>query len=155
MPKRYQVRLTPEQRRHLRTLIRKGTSSARTIARAHMLLLAEEGRTDQAIAAALHVGRATLERVRKRYVEEGLEAALRERARAGRPRTLGPDAERYVRLVCSFSWWEEGRPSARELAQQVIELGMVGSVSAETVRRLLRTRGVGKDGSGCTRTADT
>ena len=66
MPKRYQVRLTPEQRRHQRTLIRRGTISARTIARAHMLFLADDGRTDQAIAAALPVGTATLERVGKR-----------------------------------------------------------------------------------------
>src|SRR5689334_15341404 len=84
MPKKYLVTLTDVERTTLRDLLKKGSLAARKLARAHILLLADEGRTDDAIAQALHVGRATVERVRKRFVEGDLEAALCEQPRPGK-----------------------------------------------------------------------
>ena len=75
MAKRYLVTLREDERAHLLTLTKRGMLSARKLTRAHILLQADAGAMDAAIAAALHVGIATVERVRKRFVEEGLEAA--------------------------------------------------------------------------------
>ena len=69
--KRYRVALTDEERQRLDDLTRKGTASARMVRRAQTLLLADEGRTDEAVAATLHVGVSTVERTRRRCVEGG------------------------------------------------------------------------------------
>ena len=76
--KKWLVDLSAEERGELLGLIRKGKAAARRLTRAHILLLADEGRTDEEIAAALHTNRSTAERVRHRFVEEGLGAALSE-----------------------------------------------------------------------------
>jgi Homeodomain-like domain-containing protein len=88
MATRYIVTRTETERPHLLTLIKKGKVSARTLSRAHTLLQADAGATDVAIAAALHLGLATVEHIRKRFVEAGLEAALTECARPGGQRKL-------------------------------------------------------------------
>jgi transposase len=75
MAKRYLVTRTAEERVHLLRLTKQGKVSARKLTRAHVLLQADAGVSDKAIAAALHIGMATVERLRKRFVEEGLDAA--------------------------------------------------------------------------------
>jgi hypothetical protein len=75
MAKRYLVTLTAEERVHLFRLTKQGKGSARKLTRAHILLRADEGVSDKAIAAALHIGIAKVERLRKCLVEEGLDAA--------------------------------------------------------------------------------
>ena len=75
MAKRYLVPLTEEERVHLLELTKKGKVSARKLTRAHSLLQADAGVSDKAIAAALHIGIATVERIRQRFVEEGRAAA--------------------------------------------------------------------------------
>ena len=75
MAKRYLVTLTEEERAHLLALTKRGKVSARKLSRAHLLLQADAGGSDKAIATALHLGIATGERIRKRCVEEGLDAA--------------------------------------------------------------------------------
>jgi hypothetical protein len=92
MAKRYRVVLTDDERQRLRALTRKGKASARMVRRAQTLLLADEGQPDGAIAAALHSGLATVARTRQRFVEEGLEAALKEREW----RTLKRDARGHL-----------------------------------------------------------
>lgn len=79
----YLVKLTDEERATLIALTRKGTIAACKLARAHMLRLADEGKPDADIVAALGVGLSTVERTRKKYVEGGLEYALNERPRPG------------------------------------------------------------------------
>jgi transposase len=102
MAKRYIVTLTADERAQLLALTRRGKVSARQLTRAHILLQADAGSMDAAIAAALHVGLATVERVRKRFVEEGLEVALAERPRPGGPRKLDGKQEAFlVALACS------------------------------------------------------
>ena len=90
MAKRYLVTLTAEERVQLLRLTKQGKVSARKLTRAHVLLQADAGVSDKAIAAALHIGIATVERLRKRFVEEDLDAALSERPRpGGRRRSRG------------------------------------------------------------------
>lgn len=140
MPKKkYIVTLTEDERLSLRELIKKGSVPARKLARAHILLLADEGRADGAIGAALHVGRATVERVRKRFVEEGVEAALSERARPGKRPLLDAKQEAYViATVCSTPPAGQARWSLRLLADEVVRLSIVDTISHETVRRTLK-----------------
>ena len=134
--KKYLVTLNEEEGRTLRELIKKGTLAARKLSRAHILLLADEGRTDDEIAAALHVGRATVERVRKRFVEDGFEEALRERPRPGKVPLLDGKQEAYI-IATACSTPPEGRArwSVRLLAG---DLGIVEEISRETIRRTLK-----------------
>jgi transposase len=139
MAKRYLVTLSEDERAHLLALTKKGTLSARKLTRAHILLQADVGGTDAAIAAALHVGIATVERVRKRCVEEGLEAALRERPRPGGHRKLDGKQEAFlIALACSTP--PEGRTcwTMQLLAGKLVELQVVDAISDETVRRTLK-----------------
>jgi putative transposase len=110
MAKRYLVTLTDDERAHLMALTKRGKVAARQLTRAHILLQAAAGGIDAAIAAALHVAIATVERVRKRFVEEGLEAALHERPRPGGQRKLDGQQEAFlIALACSTP--PEGRTS--------------------------------------------
>lgn len=139
MRKKYIVALSDAERAQLRTLIRKGTASARTIARAHVLLLADEGHTDAHIAASVHVGTTTVERLRKRYVEAGLTAALAERPRPGsQPKLDGKQAALLVALACSEPPEQRPRWTMQLLADRLVAIGAVDAISDETVRRVLK-----------------
>lgn len=83
--KQYEVHLTAEDRTRLEQLTRKGQTPARVLTRAHVLVHADEQRQDREVAAALHVGTALVGQVRRRYVQNGLDAALFERPRPGVP----------------------------------------------------------------------
>jgi transposase len=100
--KKYVVNLDKDEKERLQRLTTKGKSGARKIRRARILLLAKEGYIDKEIARALGAAITTVERVRKRFVEEGLEAALSERPRPGATRKLDGHQEAYlVALACS------------------------------------------------------
>lgn len=86
MNKKHKVVLSNEQKMHLLDLVKKGKASARTIRRAHTLLMAHEGSTDEAIAKTLYTSVTTVERTRKQFCEENLEQTLIERPRSGKPR---------------------------------------------------------------------
>src|SRR5262249_32567867 len=105
--------------------------------RARILLKAAEGWEDQAIAAALSVGRATVERLRQRFVEEGL-GALEERPRPGTPPKLDAKAEaRLIAEACSIAPEGRKRWTLHLLADRVVALGLAESYSYESVRRVL------------------
>jgi len=147
--KLYRVDLSEQERATLLALIQKGKAAARKVRRAHVLLLAAEDKTDRQIAAALHTGTATVERLRKRFVEEGLAAALSEKPRPGAKRKLdGKQAALVVALTCSAP--PEGRRSwtMQLLADRLVELGVVEAVSDETVRRLLKQTRSNRGSSG-------
>ena len=137
--KKWLVDLSAEERGELLGLIRKGKAAARRLTRAHILLLADEGRTDEEIAAALHTNRSTAERVRHRFVEEGLEAALSERSRRSAERMLDAHSE-AVLLALACANPPEGRTawSMQLLADELVQRGVVGGISDETVRRTLK-----------------
>lgn len=137
--KRYIVDLTPEERMSLDALTRKGKAAARSIRRAHTLLLADEGLTDAAIALRLNIGHTTVERTRQRFVEEGLDAALTDKPRPGARRKLDGKQEAFlVALACSDP--PEGRDkwTMQLLADRLVALGVVESLSDETVRQRLK-----------------
>ena len=101
MAKKYMVTLTDDERTHLRALTKRGKVSARRLTRAHVLLQADAGLSDEPIAQTLHIGTATVERLRKRFVEAGLEAALSERPRPGGQRKLDAKQEAFlIALAC-------------------------------------------------------
>lgn len=140
MKKVYVVDLSEEEKAELKSLTKKGKTSARKLNRAHVLLLANEGETDKAIAKALGVGTTTVERIRKRFVMEGgLEDALNERPRPGGERKLEGKQEAYL-LALASSDPPEGKKrwTMQLLADRLVELEVVDSVSDETVRRTLK-----------------
>ena len=141
MPKKkYLVTLDDEEREQLEHLLHSGTHATRKVPRARILLKAAEGAEDSAIAAALSIGRATVERTRQRFVEEGL-GALEERPRPGTQPKL--DAQAQARLIaeaCSTAPEGRKRWPLHLLADRVVTLGLAASYSYESVRRVLKKR---------------
>src|SRR5918997_1127948 len=136
MRKRFIVDLTHEELASLAGLLRKGVAPARKLTRARILLLANDGGSDQAIAAALHVHPATVERTRRRFVEGGAERALNEQSRpGGRPKLDGKQEAMLVALACSQAPEGRSRWTLQLLADRLVELAVVDSISDETVRR--------------------
>ena len=138
-PKKYVVELTEEQRSYLLDLVRKGEAKARMLTRARILMLSAEGRTDKLVANVLKVNPQTVRNLRKPFAEEGLEAALQERPRPGAQPKLDAKGEAVlVALACSDP--PEGRAcwTMQLPADRPVELGVVESISDETVRRVLK-----------------
>jgi transposase len=151
MAKKYVVDLTEAERDSLRQLVRRGKARVRRVNRARILMLADKDHTDEEIAQALQLGRSTVERTRKRFVEEGLEPALSERPRPGKARLLTGKQEAFlVALACSDPPEGRTRWTMQLLADRLIELQVVESIADETVRRLLKktTRNPGRRNSG-------
>lgn len=137
--KKYVVKLTPSERAQLMELTCKGELGARKMKRAQILLKADEGWKDADIMAALNTSRSTVERTRKRLVEGGLGKALNEDPRPGQRTKLDGKAEAYlVALACSDAPGGREHWPLRLLADQLVELGMVESISHETVRQALK-----------------
>jgi transposase len=139
MAKKYVVELTDEERKQLFALLKKGKVAARKLCRSQILLQADEGAIDAVIAATLHVGVATVERTRKRFVEEGLNAALTERRRpGGQPKLQGKDEAFLIATACSVPPNGRKRWTLQLLAERLVEVGIIESVSDDTVGRTLK-----------------
>ncbi len=144
--KKYLVTLTPLERQQLRQLVSAGKRSARTLTRARILLQADQADggpawDDTEIAEALGCGLRTVERVRQRLVERGLDAALSHKPQEhpSRERRLDGAAEaRLIALACSKPPEGRARWTLKLLADKLVELEVVESVSDETVRRVLK-----------------
>ena len=142
--KKYVVRLTEKERGRLETLVRRGRAHTRKLLYARILLKADANGpdrwTDERIAEALEVSTATVARQRRRFGEDGLEVALMPK-KPGRPRRRVLDGRAEAHLIAlSCSEPPEGRErwSMRLLADRMVELGHVDTVSHETVRRTLK-----------------
>ncbi len=145
MNKKYHVTLTDDERTALLGVVSAGEGPARLAAHARILHKADRGPggpgwPDGAIAEAVEVSRPTVERVRRRFAEEGLGAALRRRpARAHKPRKLGGEDEApLIALACSAPPEGRARWSLRLLAGRLVVLEGEGGVSHETIRRTLK-----------------
>jgi transposase len=139
MAKKYMVELTDEERKQLLALLKKGKVAARKLCRAQILLQADDGASDALIATTLHTGVATVERTRKRFVEEGLDAALTERRRpGGQPKLQGKDEAFLIATACSVPPNGRKRWTLQLLADRLVEVGIVDSVSDDTVGRTLK-----------------
>ena len=143
----YLVELSDDERHDLHALIHGGTTRARMVNRAQILLHASEGKADKEVAAALHTSESTVGRIRKRFVEDGLHGALYEVARPGGARKLDGEREAHlVALACSDPPQGRGEWTMQLLADRLVTLGIVESISDETVRRTLK-RGASNRGS--------
>lgn len=145
MEKRYRVTLTAEERKDLEKLVSSGKSAARKLMRARVLLLADEaeggpGKSDPEICDAVQCGRATVERVRKQFVEEGLEAALQPKPsnRVYEKKLDGRLEAHLIATACGAPPEGRARWTLRLLGDQMVILGHVDSLSHETVRRTLK-----------------
>ncbi len=137
--KKYMINLTDEERRTLFEMTRKGKVNARQFKRAMILLKADEGLTDQQIMAALNVSRPCVERVRKRFVSDGMERALNEDPRPGQKRKLDGRGEAVlIATACSDAPEGHEHWTLRLLAGQLVKLQVVDAISYETVRRTLK-----------------
>lgn len=144
--KRYLVTLTADERGQLQTMVRAGERSARTITRARILLKADQADggpawEDARIAEALGCGHRTVERVRERFVTAGLDAALHHKPqeRPSRQPVLDGAAEaKLIALACATAPDGQRVWTLRLLADRLVELEVVPSVSRETVRRVLK-----------------
>lgn len=145
MPKKYIVKLKPEERAQLSELVQKGRTAAQTLTHARILLKADAAKdqphwTDQVIHEAFDVSCATITRVRKTYVQQGPEAAIRRRTHSRyRPRRLDGSREAHlIALACSEPPQGHEHWTLRLLADKLVQLDYVDEVSYETVRRTLK-----------------
>lgn len=145
---RYKVELTPAERARLLELIASGRAPSRKLMHARVLLKADQGRAgakliDVAVAEAVEVSQPTVARIRRQFVEQGLDAALNRRGPTREyVRKLDGAAEAHlVALTCSAPPTGRGGWTLRLLADKLIELEVVEDVSYETVRRTLKKTG--------------
>ncbi len=148
MRKRYIVVLSEEERARLHTMIGRGVAPASALTHARILLKANQGEagpgwTDAAIAVALEVNPATVARIRQQYATTGLDAALQRKppARQYQRRLDGAQEARLVTLACSAPPEGHKRWTLRLLAERMVELQVVETVSYETVRQALKQTG--------------
>jgi transposase len=145
MDQKYVVTLTDREREHLRQLLAAGTAPARQLTHARILLKADRGASgpgwvDARIAEAVEVSQPTISRVRRQYVEQGLEAALNRRAprREYRRKLDGAQEAQLIAVACSAPPTGQARWTLRLLADKLVELEVVEDVSYQTVRRVLK-----------------
>ena len=135
----HSVELKEEEREYLKQYLRKGKCSARSLTRARILLLADDGQEDQDISEALMVSKSTVGRIRKRYHEEGLDSALNEKARSGAPPKIDGRIEAELTLLaCSEPPDGRSKWTVRLLADKLVEMEVVDSISHMSVQRLLK-----------------
>ena len=146
MSPRYRVTLTPEERNQLESMTRRGKTHARRFIHARALLLCDAGADGPAwnvsdVATALGVTSRAIEHLKKRFVEEGLEAALERKPREKPPREVtfdGAFEARLIALACSDTPEGHRRWTVRLLADKAVELRFAASVSHMTVQRVLK-----------------
>ena len=151
---KYVVSLAPEERVELQQLINQGKAAARRLAHVRLLLLADrDDCLDEEIVSALGVSLRTVERVRKRLVTEGLDAAIDHRPQPPRPDKIkirGDLEQKLIELACADPPRGRCRWTLRLLADRMVVLGLVDAISVETVRQALKKttsiRGSSKDG---------
>lgn len=160
MTKKFRVRLTREERQRLEAMLSAGHGSTRRLTRVRLLLKADVGEagpgwTDGRIAEALEIGRSTVERTRKRFVERGLEAVLGPRTsrRVYARKIDGVGEAHLIALACGRPPEGHARWTVRLLADRMVELGYVASVSKTTVHETLKKTNLspGSFGSGASR----
>ena len=140
MPRKAQpVELSTDELRSLKTLLRRGTSAARVQTRARVLDLLHRGQHPTSIAATLCLSLPTVFNIKRRYLEEGLDAALQDKPRSGKPRRIGAHARaKITALACSTAPEGHARWTLRLLADRAVKLGFVNSISHNAVKQILK-----------------
>jgi transposase len=133
------VHLKDEDREELDQYLRRGKASARSLTRARILLLADEEYSTEEIIDVLKTSRTTVNRIRKRYCQEGLSTAIGEKSRSGRPPKIDGTIEAKTALIaCSEP--PEGRSAwtLKLIADKLVELEVIDSLSTMSVQRILK-----------------
>jgi transposase len=139
MKKLYSVQLTPVDIADLQLLLHRGHAPARVQTHARILLLADQGQLDPAIAAALGCSSATVQRTRQRFVQAGLAAALHDQPRSGRPPRLTAEVDAHLtHLACSPPPPGRSRWTLALLAEQLLLLEVTDQISLEAIRQRLK-----------------
>jgi transposase len=133
------IKLTIDELRSLTTILRRGATPARVSTRARVLDLLHRGRHPNAIAATLSLSVQTIFNIKRRYLAEGLDAALIDKPRSGQPcRIDGVARAKITALACSAAPQGHARWTLRLLADKAIELGFCESISHSTVQDVLK-----------------
>lgn len=146
MNKKYIVKLTADERDRLEKLVRTGKAAAHKRRHSQVLLKADTGENgpgwpDQQISEAFDISVCTIERIRKRLVENGLDGAIDRAKGAGRKKKFTGEHEAHlIALTCSESPQGRSRWTLRLLADQMVRLEYVDYISHDTVRRILKKR---------------
>ncbi len=136
--KKYHVDLTDDERAELEQMLKAGKHNSRKLTRARILLLADAGKTDAEVVAALWTARPTVERIRQRFVEQGL-GCLDEKLRQGaRPRLTDKQQAHLVVVACTDAPAGRARWTLQLLADKAVQLKFVDSIARETVRQMLK-----------------
>jgi transposase len=139
MAKKYIVDLSEDEVSQLQSIIKRGKHKARTITRANILLLASEGESDEAIASSVRVHAATVQRTREKFVIGGLNFALEDEKHPPKPKKLDEKQEAFlIATACSNPPTGRVRWTMQLLADHLVSLGVVDSISDETVRQTLK-----------------
>jgi putative transposase len=143
MPRKAEpVELSTDELRSLKTILRRGTTAARVQRRARVLDLLHRGQHPEAIAATLSVSLPTVFNVKRRYLAEGLDSALQDKPRSGKPpRISGAARAKITALACSAAPEGHARWTLRLLADRAVSLGFVDSISHNAVRQVLKKTG--------------
>jgi putative transposase len=145
MSKHIHIHLSAEERSYLDKLTRSGSLPVRVERRVRILLLSDrslgQSRTDEQVAEAVMVNHATVGRVRKRFASEGLDSALYEKPRPGQPPKITGDVEAHlVVLACSDAPEGHDRWTLQMLADKLVELELVESISSVAIYKRLKKR---------------
>lgn len=136
---KHEVHLTETERKKLLAIISTGRNKAVVIQRAHILLKADEGKTDADISQMLYVSEQTIRRTRLRFAQEGLQTALEDRPHPATGSEVDEKQEaRIIALACSEPPAGQARWTLELLTQEVLKDGIVSHISPETVRLLLK-----------------
>jgi transposase len=140
MPRKAQlIKLTDDELRSLTMLLRKGTIATRKHTRARVLQLLDQEKHPSIIAETLSISRQTVFKLKRRYQDEGLQAALSEHPRSGKPvRIDGIGRAKLTALACSDAPSGYARWTLRLLADKAVELGFVEAISHNHVRQILK-----------------
>jgi transposase len=144
---KYIIHLTKSEREELMAIINKGSHTSQTFRSAYILLNCDEGRysekiTNEQISKVLKIGMRTIDRVKRRFIEEGLEETLERKAtsRVYEAKADGEVEAKLIALCCSKPPKGQAKWSLRLLADKMVELKYVESISYETVRTVLKKR---------------
>jgi len=133
------VELSTDELRSLKTILRRGTTTARMQRRARVLDLLHRGQHPTSIAATLGVSLPTVFNIKRRYLEEGFDSALLDKPRSGKPpRILGDARAKITALACSQAPEGHARWTLRLLADRAVKLGFVDSISHNAVQQILK-----------------
>jgi len=139
MRKKIQIRLKVKDRKRLQEIVKRGEAKARKITRCHVLLLSDKKETNGKISRTLDIALLTIRRIQQRYVEGGLESAIEERPRSGKPpKFSGKQQAKITALACSTPPEGRSRWTLRLLAEKVVELELVDDISYKSVGEILK-----------------